>query len=72
MDNSGGSGRNHSELTYNNTTKEHNKMEPTNYDVVKDYFDKKWWTVEMVRDAVTKGVLTPEEFQRITKVKYEP
>ena len=35
---------------------------------------KKWypklWTIKMVRDAVEKGVITPEDFKEITGQDY--
>ena len=36
------------------------------FEKVKHFFDDGFWTVEMVRNAVTKGWITKEEFYEIT------
>ena len=43
----------------------------SNFDKVKNYFDKGLWSIERVRNAVVKGWITPEEFQVITGRLYE-
>ncbi len=40
------------------------------YYTVKKYYDKKLWTLEMVRNAVVKGWITAEEFEQITGISY--
>ncbi len=41
-----------------------------NFDNIKRNYDRKLWTKRMVRIAVQKGVITPEEYQEITGEKY--
>lgn len=41
-----------------------------NYKCIKYYFQNKLWTVEMVKMAVRKGIITKEQFKEITKEKY--
>ncbi len=41
-----------------------------NFDTIKRNYDRKLWTKQMVRIAVRKGVITPEEYQQITGEKY--
>ncbi len=41
-----------------------------NYDTIKRNYDRKLWTKRMVRIAVKKGVITPEEYREITGEKY--
>ena len=41
------------------------------YDKVKNYYDKGYWTIDMVRNAVVKGWITEEEFTEITGEPYE-
>ena len=43
----------------------------SNFDKVKNYFDKGLWSIERVRNAVVKAWITPEEFQVITGRLYE-
>ena len=38
------------------------------FEIVKRYFDKELWTETMVRNAVAKEWITPEEFEEITGV----
>ena len=40
------------------------------YEMVKRNFDRKLWNAVMVRKAVEKGVITPEQFQEITGESY--
>ena len=40
------------------------------YEMVKRNFDRKLWNAVMVRKAVEKGVITPEQFQEITGEAY--
>lgn len=37
---------------------------------IKDYFEKGFWTVDMVMNAVKKGKITESEFEEITGFKY--
>lgn len=41
------------------------------YEKVKGYFDRGFWNIERVRNAVVKGWITAEEFQIITNEPYE-
>ncbi len=41
------------------------------YAKVKRYFDEGLWTLRQVRNAVTKGWITAEEFAEITGEEYE-
>ena len=41
------------------------------YDMVKDYYNRGLWSIERVRLAVTKGWITPEEFEEITGQPYD-
>ena len=38
---------------------------------VQSYYDRGFWTVSMVKNAVVKGWITAEEFQIITGQPYE-
>ena len=40
------------------------------YEMVKRNFDRKLWNAAMVRKAVEKGVITPEQFPEITGEAY--
>lgn len=40
------------------------------YDIIKKNFDKKLWTVQMVKVAVAKGIITAEQFKLITNQTY--
>ena len=40
------------------------------FDLVKRNFDQGLWTVQMVRLAVRKGVITKEQFKEITGLDY--
>ncbi|MGW6108939.1 XkdX family protein, partial [Bacillus subtilis] len=40
------------------------------YETIKDYYDDKLWTPEMVRDMIPILILTPEEYQEITGFIY--
>ncbi len=41
-----------------------------NYETIKRNFDRGLWNVSMVRMAVKKGVITPEQFKEITGKDY--
>lgn len=41
-----------------------------NFDVIKDYYDRKLWTKEMVYNAVGKNKITEEEYKAITGEDY--
>jgi hypothetical protein len=41
-----------------------------NYETIKKSYDRKLWSAAMVRTAVKKGVITPEQFQQITGDAY--
>jgi uncharacterized XkdX family phage protein len=41
------------------------------YQKIKDYYDKNLWNLEMVKNAVSKGKISAEEFEQITGEKYE-
>lgn len=36
------------------------------YEKIKKYYEKGIWSEQRVRDAVDKGVITPEQFKEIT------
>jgi hypothetical protein len=40
------------------------------FDTIKKYYDKKFWSKKMVANAVVKGIITPEEYQMITGDQY--
>ena len=40
------------------------------YQKIKDYYDKKLWNLEMVKNAVSKGKITKEEYKTITGEDY--
>lgn len=40
------------------------------YEIIKNNFDKKLWTIEMVKVAVRKKIITEEQFYNITRQKY--
>lgn len=40
------------------------------FNKVKKYYDSGLWTIEMVRNAVVKNWITPEEFTIITGEEY--
>ena len=40
------------------------------YEMVKRNFDRKLWNAVMVRKAVEKGVISPEQFNEITGEAY--
>ena len=37
---------------------------------IKSYYERGFWTKAMVRDAVAKGKITPEEYTEITGYEY--
>ena len=41
-----------------------------NYKMIKRNFEKGLWSVQMVKTAVRKGVITKEEFKEITNQEY--
>ena len=41
-----------------------------NYKMIKRNFEKGLWSVQMVKTAVKKGVITKEEFKEITNQDY--
>lgn len=41
------------------------------YEKVKEYYDKGYWDIRKVHDAVTHGWITPEEYTLITGEPYE-
>ena len=41
------------------------------FNKVKAYYDNGFWNIAMVRNAVVKGWITPEEFKEITGEDYE-
>lgn len=43
----------------------------TKYTLVKRYYDRKLWDINMVRNAVVSQWITAEEFETITGEKYE-
>lgn len=40
------------------------------FEMVKRNYDKKLWSIAMVKVAVKKGVITKEQFKEITGEKY--
>lgn len=42
-----------------------------NFDTIKRNFDRGLWTVQMVKMAVRKGVITREQFKDITGKDYD-
>lgn len=40
------------------------------FEMVKQNFERKLWSTQMVAVAVKKGVITPEEYQAITGEAY--
>ena len=41
-----------------------------NFETIKRNYDHKLWSASMVKMAVRKGVITPEEYKEITGEKY--
>jgi uncharacterized XkdX family phage protein len=41
------------------------------FERLKQYYEDGLWSAEMLRNAVKKGKITPEEFELITGEKYE-
>jgi len=41
------------------------------YEIIKVNYDKKLWTINMVKFAVQAGAITPVQFQEITGTKYK-
>jgi len=42
-----------------------------NFQRIKDNYDNQLWTVDMVRTAVRKGIITEEQFRIITGIDYK-
>ena len=42
----------------------------TKYDKVKNYYDKGFWNLEMVKNAVVKAWITSDEYKTITGEEY--
>lgn len=42
-----------------------------NFQRIKDNYDSQLWTVDMVRTAVQKGIITEEQFHIITGIEYK-
>lgn len=40
------------------------------YETIKKYYDKGYWTIDMVRQAVVKKVITKAQFKKITGQAY--
>ena len=40
------------------------------FEKIKKFYDLGLWTKDMVKDAVVKGIITPEEYEEITGEKY--
>ena len=36
------------------------------YQKIKEYYDNGLWNIEMVKNAVVKGKITPEQYKEIT------
>lgn len=41
-----------------------------NFDTIKKNYERKLWSKAMVKTAVRKGVITPQEYQEITGEAY--
>ena len=41
------------------------------YKYIKMFYDDNLWTIDMVRDGVRMGKITPEQFEEITGEPYE-
>ena len=41
------------------------------YEIIKQNFDRGLWTLQMVRIAVIRKIITPEQFKEITGDDYE-
>lgn len=41
-----------------------------NYDKIKEFYNKKYWTNAMVRDAVVKNKIDEDEYLEITGERY--
>ncbi|WMJ90613.1 XkdX family protein [Anaerocolumna sp. MB42-C2] len=40
------------------------------YETIKKNYDRKLWSLKMVKTAVAKGVITPEQYHEITGETY--
>jgi len=43
-----------------------------NYETIKQNYEHHLWSKAMVKTAVRKGVITPAEYEEITREKYLP
>ena len=41
------------------------------FEKIKKYYEDKFWTKKMVKNAVVKGKITPEEYEEITGEPYQ-
>ncbi|MBQ2856543.1 MAG: XkdX family protein [Bacteroidaceae bacterium] len=41
------------------------------YERIKKYYDEGLWNIDRVRDAVTKGFITEDQFEEITRQTYD-
>nr|WP_312984358.1 XkdX family protein [Clostridioides sp.] len=41
-----------------------------NFDKIKEYFEREFWTIEMVKNAVDKQKITETEYKEITSEDY--
>lgn len=41
-----------------------------NFETIKGYFDKGFWSADMVGNAVKKGKISPEQYAEITGAEY--
>ena len=41
------------------------------FEKVKRYYEKRYWSIDMVRNAVAKGWITESQFEEITGEAYE-
>ena len=46
------------------------KEEKAMYEKIKEYYERGLWNEERVRQAVTRNVITPEQFKEITGNDY--
>lgn len=45
-------------------------MSKLDFDLIKYYYDNKYWSEKMVRDAVIKNKITEEQYTEITGFEY--
>lgn len=41
------------------------------FEIIKKNYDRKLWNIQMVKIAVKRGVITPEQFLEITGEEYK-